>query len=59
MLLYVSSTCAHHQEVKITLHSHWYHHIYCDRLVHETAIYLVVIAIGSIIYSAEYGGQYQ
>ena len=29
--LLVSSTCAHHQEVKIALHSLWYHHIYtCD-----------------------------
>jgi len=26
MLLHVSSTCAHHQEVKIALHSRWYHH---------------------------------
>jgi len=26
MLLYVSSTCAHHEEVKIVLHSLWYHH---------------------------------
>jgi len=27
----VSSTCAHHQEVKIALHSLWYHHTYrCD-----------------------------
>jgi len=25
MLLHVSSTCAHHQEVKIALHSLWYH----------------------------------
>jgi len=24
--LHVSSTCAHHQEVKIALHSLWYHH---------------------------------
>ena len=23
---HVSSTCAHHQEVKIALHSLWYHH---------------------------------
>ena len=31
MRLYVSSTCAHHQEVKIALHSLWYHHTYsCD-----------------------------
>ena len=28
MPLHVSSTCAHHQEVKIALHSLWYHHIY-------------------------------
>ena len=26
MPLNVSSTCAHHQEVKIALHSLWYHH---------------------------------
>jgi len=26
MPLHVSSTCARHQEVKITLHSLWYHH---------------------------------
>jgi len=31
MPLYVSSTCAHHQEVKIVLYSIWYHHTYrCD-----------------------------
>jgi len=24
--LHVSSTCAHHQEVKIALYSLWYHH---------------------------------
>ena len=28
MPLHVSSTCAHHQEVKIALHSLWYHHNY-------------------------------
>ena len=28
MSLDVSSTCAHHQEVKIALHSLWYHHPY-------------------------------
>ena len=29
--LHVSSTCADHQEVKITLYSLWYHHTYrCD-----------------------------
>jgi len=26
MPLHVSSKCAHHQEVKIALHSLWYHH---------------------------------
>jgi len=26
--LHVSSTCAHHQEVKIALHSLWYHQTY-------------------------------
>jgi len=31
MPLHVSRTCAHHQEVKIALHSLWYHHTYrCD-----------------------------
>ena len=31
MPLHVSSTCAHHQEVKIALNSIWYHHTYrCD-----------------------------
>ena len=28
MPVHVSSTCAHHQEVKIALHSLWYHHNY-------------------------------
>jgi len=28
MPLHVSSTCTHHQEVKIALHSLWYHHTY-------------------------------
>jgi len=28
MPLHVSSTCAHHHEVKIALHSLWYHHTY-------------------------------
>ena len=28
MPLHVSSTCAHHQEVKIALHSLWYHDTY-------------------------------
>ena len=28
MPLHVSSTCDHHQEVKIALRSLWYHHTY-------------------------------
>jgi len=28
--VHVSSTCAHNQEVKIALHSLWYHHTYSD-----------------------------
>jgi len=28
MPLHVSSTCAHRQDVKIALHSLWYHHTY-------------------------------
>ena len=28
MPIHVSSTCAYHQEVKIELHSLWYHHTY-------------------------------
>ena len=54
MPLHVSSTCAHHQEVKIALHSLWYHHTYrwpsgaqverglvgiLSQPVHETATY--------------------
>jgi len=31
MHLHVLSKCAHHLEVKIALHSLWYHHTYrCD-----------------------------
>jgi len=52
MPLHVWSTCAHHQEVKITLHCVWYHHTYrwpsgarvergpvFSQPVHETATY--------------------
>ena len=50
MPLHVSSTCAHRQEVKIALHSLWYHHTYrwpsraqvewvLPQPVHETATY--------------------
>jgi len=37
MPLHVSSTCDHHQEVKIALNSLWYHHTYrCDDTYCET-----------------------
>ena len=45
MPLHVSSICAHHQEVKIALHSLWYYHTYSwpsavlSQPVHETATY--------------------
>ena len=37
MPLHISSTCAHHQEVKIVLYSSWYHHTY--RWLSQTATY--------------------
>ena len=42
MPLHVSSTCVHHQEVKIALHSLWYHQTYrwpSRAQVYETATY--------------------
>jgi len=39
MPLHVSSTCAHHQEVKNALHSLWYHQPIGGLLVQETATY--------------------
>jgi len=42
MPLHVSSTCAYHQEVKIALHSLWYHHTYrrpSGAQVHEAATF--------------------
>jgi len=40
MPLHVSSTCNHHQEVKIALHSLWYHHTYrCD----DTRVHVLII----------------
>jgi len=39
MPLHVSSTCAHHQEVKIALHSLWYHHTY--RCIRNRYCYLL------------------
>jgi len=58
MSLQVSSTCAHHQEVKIALYSLWYHHTYRwltteikkkvikDSINHNFAIGTVFYALG-------------
>jgi len=62
MPLHVSSTCAHHQEVKIPLHSLWYYHIYrwLSRLlpVHVSSICAhhqeVKIALHSLWYHHTY-----
>jgi len=37
MPLHVSSTCAHHQEVKIALHSLWYRHTYRSKLYYTAS----------------------
>ena len=42
--LHVSSTCAHHQEVKIALHSLWYHHTYRWPSRPPVGLYYVCIA---------------
>jgi len=39
MPVHVSSTCAHHQEVKIALHSLWYHHTYRCLEEHSGSVY--------------------
>jgi len=38
MPLHVSSTCAHHQQVKIALHSLWYHYTRHLPLGHRTLL---------------------
>jgi len=48
MPLHVSSTCAHHEEVKIALHSLWYHHT-SSHVVYETATYKSVDARGCVM----------
>ena len=44
--LHVSSKCAHHQEVKIALHSLWYHHTYI--LFLSFRIIVTPLPLGSI-----------
>jgi len=44
--LHVSSTCAHHQEVKIALHSLWYHHTYrCDDTPGEMLLVFISVRV--------------
>jgi len=40
MPLHVSITCVHHQEVKIVLHSLWYHHTYRCGKNDNSAVYV-------------------
>jgi len=49
MPLYVSSIFAHHQEVKIALHSLWYHHAYRwpSRAQVERALYFMPLHVSS------------
>jgi len=51
MHLHVSSTCAHHQEVKIVLHGIWYHHTYRwpSGAQVKTATYRVVDTRGCVM----------
>jgi hypothetical protein len=46
MSLHVSSTCAHYQEVKITLHSLWYHHSYRWPSRARDCLHLAVVGEG-------------
>jgi hypothetical protein len=55
MPLHVSGTCAHHQEVKIALHSLWYHHTYrCDVSSQTTIIQLAAWYSTSFHYAILY-----
>jgi len=51
--LHASSTCVHHQEVKIVLHSLWYHHTETSELSKMTKIqfykYILVILDHSLV----------
>jgi len=53
MPLHVSSTCAHHQEVKIGLHSLWYHHAYRwpSHVQVERGLSRPVLAASSVLYT--------
>ena len=43
MPLHVSSTCAHYQEVRIVLHSLWYHHTETSEWSKITKIHFINI----------------
>jgi len=52
MALHVSSTSAHHQEVKIALHSLWYHHTYrCDDIGGWWYIYIYILYIYFVLHN--------
>jgi len=42
MPLHVSSTCTHHQEVKIVLHSLWHHHAETSKWSKITKILVIL-----------------
>jgi len=49
MPLHVSSICAHHMEVKIALHSLWYHHTYSSFTCLVTVVSEILLCIGTLI----------
>ena len=57
MPLHVSSTCAHHQEVKIALHSLWYHHTVPLPLYIYIYIYIYLTHCKTLLHVATVGEQ--
>ena len=47
--LHVSSTCAHHQEVKIALHSLWYNH---TKTLYMFRAHVLIISRSKLHYTA-------
>ena len=55
MPLHVSSTCAHHQEVNIALHSLWYHHTYrFISCLYMFRAHVLIIRRSNLHYTASY-----
>jgi len=54
MPLHVSSTCVHHQEVKIALHSLWYHHTYRLKLYYTASGIITPTGVLLIEYNFSY-----